>query len=56
MLFEASAGIMGLHTNWHKTKIQKLELEMLQEQSILTVHIDNQAIENETTEPTISYC
>ena len=22
--FEASAGVMGLHTNWHKTKIQNI--------------------------------
>ena len=39
--FEASAGIMGLHTNWHKTKIQNIGTGNAQR----TVHIDNQAVE-----------
>ena len=39
--FEASAGVMGLHTNWHKTKIQNIGTE----DTPKTVHIDNQAVE-----------
>ena len=32
---------MGLHTNWHKTKIQNIGTE----DTPKTVHIDNQAVE-----------
>ena len=39
--FEASAGVMGLHTNWHKTKIQNIGTG----DAPRTVHIDNQAVE-----------
>jgi len=39
--FEASAGVMGLHTNWHKTKIQNIGTG----DAPRTVHIDNQAEE-----------
>ena len=39
--FEASAAVMGLHTNWHKTKIQNIGTGVAPR----TVHIDNQAIE-----------
>jgi len=39
--FEASAGVMGLHTNWHKTKIQNIGTGDVPR----TVHIDNQAVE-----------
>jgi len=35
--FEASAGVMGLHTNWHKTKIQNIGTG----DAPGTVHIDN---------------
>ena len=35
--FEASAGVMGLHINWQKRRSKILELETLQEQSILTI-------------------
>ena len=37
--FEASAAVMGLHTNWHKTKIQNIGTGVAPR----TVHIDNQA-------------
>jgi len=39
--FEASAGVRGLHTNWHKTKIQNIGTG----DAPRTVHIDNQAVE-----------
>jgi len=39
--FEASAAVMGLHTNWHKTKMQNIGTVVAPR----TVHIDNQAIE-----------
>ena len=40
--FEASAqAVMGLHTNWHKTKIQNIGTGVAPR----TVHIDNQAVE-----------
>jgi len=42
--FEASAGVMGLHTNWHKTKIQNIGTGVAPR----TVHIDNQAVETVT--------
>jgi len=35
-----SAGVMGLHTNWHKTKIQNIGTG----DAPRTVHIDNQAV------------
>ena len=35
--FEAPAGAMGLHTNWQKRRSKILELDTLQEQSILTI-------------------
>ena len=36
--FEASAGVMGLQTNWHKTKIQNIgTADAPKEQSILTI-------------------
>jgi len=37
----ASAGVMRLHTNWHKTKIQNIGTG----DAPRTVHIDNQAVE-----------
>jgi len=40
-IFEASADVMGLHTNWHKTKIQNIGTG----DDPRTVHIDNQAVE-----------
>ena len=46
---EASAGVMGLHTNWHKTKIQNIGTGVAPR----TVHIDNQAIETVTR---FTYC
>ena len=42
--FEAPAGVMGLHTNWHKTKIQNIGTGVAPR----TVHIDNQAVETVT--------
>ena len=42
--FEASAAVMGLHTNWHKTKIQNIGTGVAPR----TVHIDNQAVETVT--------
>jgi len=39
--FEASAGVMDLHTNWHKTKIQNIGTG----DAPRTVHINNQAVE-----------
>ena len=39
--FEASAGVMGLHTNCHKTKIRNIGTG----DASRTVHIDNQAVE-----------
>jgi len=41
--FEASAGVMSLHTNWHKTKIQNKLIGT--GVAPRTVHIDNQAVE-----------
>jgi len=38
---EASAGVMGLHTNWHKTNIKNIRTG----DAPRTVHIDNQAVE-----------
>ena len=38
---EAPAGVMGLHTNWHKTKIQNIGTG----DAPRTVHTDNQAVE-----------
>jgi len=35
---------MGLHTNWHKTKIQNIGTRVAPR----TVHIDNQAVETVT--------
>ena len=46
---EASAGVMGLHTNWHKTKIQNIGTGVAPR----TVHIDNQAVETVTR---FTYC
>ena len=43
---EASAGVMGLHTNWHKTNIKNIRTG----DAPRTVHIDNQAVE------TVSRC
>jgi len=42
--FEASAGVMGLHTNWHKTKIQNIGTGVASR----TVDINNQAVETVT--------
>jgi len=42
--FEALAGVVGLHTNWHKTKIQNIGTG----DAPSTVHIDNQAVETVT--------
>ena len=39
--FEASAGVMGLHANWHKTKIRNIGTGVAPR----TVYIDNQAVE-----------
>jgi len=39
--FEASADVVGLHTNWHKTKIQNIGTG----DAPRTVHIDNQVVE-----------
>jgi len=39
--FEASAGAMGPHTNWQKTKIQNIGTG----DAPRTVYIDNQAVE-----------
>ena len=39
--FEASAGVMGLHTNWHKMKIQNIGTGVAPR----TVHIGKQAVE-----------
>jgi len=39
--FEGSASVMGLHTNWLKTKIQNIGTE----DTPTTLYIDNQAVE-----------
>ena len=39
--FMLLCGVMGLHTNWHKTKIQNIGTGVAPR----TVHIDNQAVE-----------
>ena len=39
--FEASAAVMGLHTNWHKTKMQNMATRL----ATRSIYIDDQAAE-----------